>query len=109
MSDPRNFATDVRLACSITCGTRRSVRFTGTALQIDSRTVTVKLPSRVPKAPKLSEMMSLDISVPNPSKYLHIRGLVTRIDTLPNGERYVEIQLRSARFRDVNASNSSKN
>ena len=102
MSDPRNFATDQRLACTITCGPRSSARFTGTALQVDSRTVTVKLPARVPKTPKLSEMMSLDISVPNPSKYLHIRGSVTRIETLPNGESYVQIQLRSARFRDVN-------
>jgi hypothetical protein len=101
VTDPSDFAADLHLACNITCGPRASARFAGTALRIDSRAVTLKLP-RIPKPPKLSEMLTLEIPFFNPSKCLRIRGWVTRITTLTNGERYLEVRIRTAVFRSVN-------
>ena len=107
-ADPRNFATAMNLECKVTCGLRKSV---GRALHIDSRMLTLKLPPFVSKPPKVLEMMTLEIPLFNGGKRdkcLRIRGWATRIASMPNGEKYVEVRIRTAAFRDVSRSGGSR-
>lgn len=101
-----DFEADLHLACCMTRGPRGSEQVAGTALRIDSRAVTLALP-RISKPPQVSETVTVEIPF-NPFKCLRIRGRVARSIRLANGDRYVEIRLRSAVFRDVNGGNGVK-
>jgi hypothetical protein len=82
MRDSKHFA-NMQLACTVHLGPRESPSLTGTTLCIDSHAVTLKLPPSVHRSLKLSEMMTLEIPLPDSSKCMRVRGWVTRLDPLP--------------------------
>jgi len=105
-ANSRVFSTDVELHCKVFWGPKARLEFSGTAVSIDSGSMSLRFPGDHSPYPNVGDRVHLEVSLPVSSKKaaakcLALRAEVVQVSDAGDGSRQLNLHFRKAAFRDL--------
>lgn len=113
-SSMRFFSNEIKLPCTVSCGTDAPRTYSGTAIKIEPESMVLRLAPASTPLPRVGDKVDLEVHLPVTSemagaKDLSIRGLIVSIVELPDGVRQFVLNFRRAHFKDRSSNGRSTN